>query len=514
MKIFSPKQLYEADNITIANNKISSTDLMEHAATQVFVWMHQRLQGAQVKIHIFCGIGNNGGDGLVLARHLIQHGYNAETYVVNYSDKRSQDFLINYDRIKELTKTWPTMISDADGFPEVSSEDIIVDAVFGMGLNRPVADWLKHIIQDINASGAYVLAIDVPSGMYCEKACDDADAIVYAHHVLTFQAPKLAFFLPETGRFIEQWEALDIGLDRDYLGLAEVNSDLVTKQDILQLYRPRKKFSHKGDYGHSLIIGGSYGKIGAVTLASRSCLTAGAGLVTAYVPKCGYDIIQTAVPEAMVLTSEEEKFISNISHDLDPTVIGIGMGLGTDTKTQQAFVDLVTNNSVPLVIDADGINIFAKHKNLLGKLPGQTVLTPHKGELRRLIGDWKNDFDMLEKVKKLSAENDLVIVIKGAHTLTVYKEHIYVNATGNPGMATAGSGDVLAGIITGLISQGYDAVEATVLAVYLHGSAGDIAINETSYQGLLASDIINHIGSAFMALFNVPEIEQQPAREE
>lgn len=510
MKIFSAKQIYEADKFTIKSQQITSDELMERAAIQIFNWMHLRLQGAPVKIQVFCGIGNNGGDGLAVARHLVEHGYTIEVYVVNYNDKRSKDFLLNLDRLKER-KVWPNFINGVDDFPVINKEDIVLDAIFGIGLNRKPDKWVINLIQHINVSKSFILSVDLPSGLFPDKFTAEEESIVKSNFVLSFQAPKLIFFLPETGIFINQWEILDIGLDPEYLQKTETTYELIGINEVLPMYIPREKFAHKGIYGHSLIIGGSYGKIGSVQLSSKSCLFSGSGLVTALVPKCGYLPLQTALPEVMVITSEDEMLVSNIDFDIQPTVIGIGVGLGTSDKVSKSFSKFIKTNKVPLVIDADGVNMLSLDKELLKKLPAQTVLTPHPKELQRLIGDWKNDFEKLEKVKAFSSAYDCIIVIKGANTITIYKDKGFVNTTGNPGMATAGSGDVLTGIITGLIAQQYEPLHAAIFGVYLHGRAGDIAVESYGYQSLTASAIIENIGDAYIDLFKVPE---QPIQEE
>ncbi len=504
MKIFSASQIYEADKSTIKNQGITSDELMERAARQVFDWMHLRMQGSAVKIHLFCGIGNNGGDGLVVARLLKEHDYKIAVYVVNYSEKRSDDFLINLGRLKDL-KVWPDFISANSELPEISSDDIVVDAIFGIGLNRSPANWVADLIHHLNRSQAFTLSIDVPSGLFLDKVPEDSKGIVRANHTLTFQVPKLIFFLPQTGIYSNGWELLNIGLDQEYLDQTETDYQLISKSEVLQGYRPREKFSHKGTYGHSLLVGGSYGKIGAVLLASKACLHSGSGLVTAYIPRCGYVPMQAGLPEVMVITDEGEERISKINFDMDPTVIGIGIGMGTDKETITAFSNFLKNNKAPLVVDADALNILSTNKELLKYLPSKTVLTPHPKELERLIGSWKDDFEKLEKAKSFSRKFDCVIVIKGANTIILYDDKGYVNTTGNPGMATGGSGDVLTGIITGLIAQGYKPLQATIFGVYLHGRAGDLAVEKTGYQALTASEIINSLGDAFLDLFKVAE---------
>jgi len=513
VKVFSKDQIYEGDKLTAEKQNISSTDLMERAGTQIFDWIHKRMQGAQVPIHVFCGIGNNGGDGLVLARHLITHGYNVNTFIINCSDKRSKDFLINYDRIKNVTKKWPVLLSCAEDFPEINSDDIIVDSVFGIGLNRPVDVWVKKMFMHFRESKAYTLAIDIPSGLFVDKPVTDEDAVVWAGFTLSFASPKLVFFLPETAKYTVQWEILDIGLDQEFLFTTETEVELIGKHEVLPNYIPREKYSHKGQFGHALIIGGSYGKIGAVTLASRAALSAGSGLVSAYVPKCGYQALQASFPEAMVITDTDEEKITAIKFDIEPTVVGFGIGVGTDTKTANAFEVFLKTNKAPLVIDADGINILSKKKALLKLLPEATVLTPHPKELERLMGKWKNDFDKLKKIKAFSKKHKVILVVKGANTITVFEDKLYVNTTGNPGLSTAGSGDVLTGVITGLISQGYNPLKATIFGVYLHGKSADIAVEDFGYQSLIASHVIDYLGEAYIDLFKQPEQPQEQEEE-
>jgi len=452
------------------------------------------------------------GDGIALARHLQEHGYNIAVYVVNYSKKRSKDFLINLERLKDR-KIWPEFLDSDCKFPEIGRDDIIVDAIFGIGLNRAPDDWVVELMSHLHRTEAFILSVDIPSGLFTNKLPADKNAVIKSNYVLSFQAPKLVFFLPETGIYSNQWEVLDIGLDPEYLMTTDTEYELIGKNEVLPFYVPREKFSHKGSHGHVLIIGGSKGKIGSVQLAARACLNTGSGLVTAYVPECGYMPLQTALPEAMVLTDGDDS-ISKIEFEMEPDVIGIGIGLGTDESTSKAFGDFLKKNKTPLVIDADGLNILSKNKTLLKKLPGQSVLTPHPKELERLIGEWKDDFDKIEKTQAFSKTYNCIIVIKGAHSVTIYGDKGYVNTTGNPGMATAGSGDVLTGVITGFLAQGYEPLKATLFGVYLHGRAGDIAVEQTGYQSLIASNIIDAIGIAFIDLFKIPEPLQQVEEKE
>ncbi len=504
MRIFSADQIYQADKFTIEKHGIKSDDLMERASLEIFNWFHLRMQGAQVKIHLFCGIGNNGGDGIALARHFFEHGYNIEVNVVNYSEKRSPDFLANLNRLKER-KIWPNFIDSNSPFPKIGPDDIIVDAIFGIGLNREPDRWVKTLIEYLNHTEAFIVSVDVPSGLFMDRIAKSGEGIVKSNFILSFQAPKLMFFLPENGPYIENWQVLDIGLDPEFLLGTETDYELVTKHELLAWYIPRKKYSHKGSYGHSLLIGGTHGKIGAIILAANASLRAGTGLLTAMVPNCGYLPMQSAVPEAMVLSDQDERIITEINFDIAPTAIGIGTGMGQDAKTKKAFGDFLKNNKVPLVVDADALNLLSTGKTLLKKLPPQSILTPHDKEFERLVGEWEDDFDKLKKAKEFSKKYDCILVLKGAHTITIYKDKGYINTTGNPGMATAGSGDVLTGVITALVAQGYAPLRAAVFGVYLHGRAGDVGAEIRGYLALTAGDLIEYLGDALLDLFKLPE---------
>ncbi|WP_340076439.1 NAD(P)H-hydrate dehydratase [Leptobacterium sp. I13] len=505
MNILTVEQLYEADKFTIQKQKITSDELMERAATCCFNSFHLSHKELKPKIHIFCGTGNNGGDGLVLCRLLKAQGYDVAAYEVNFSQQRSKDFQINRDRLKSLNYE-PTIISNEKDFPKIEANDLIVDALFGIGLNRKPDTWVAALIEYLNQTQAFIYSIDIPSGMYMYAVPENQEAVIKADHVWTFQLPKLVFFLPQTGQYIKNWEVLDIGLDMDFIKNTKSNIHLVIEDTAHSLYRPREKFTHKGTYGHSFIVGGSYGKIGAVVLSSKSCLKVGAGLVTTYVPECGYDIMQTAVPEVMVLTDERKDVLSEIIYDFTPTVVGIGMGIGTSNETKEAFLKFLEGNKAPLVIDADGLNILSKQKKGLQLLPPKSILTPHPKELERLIGTWENDFDKLEKAKAFAQKHAVILVLKGAHTITINEDHLYINTTGNPGMATAGSGDVLAGMITGLVSQGHDPLKAAIFGVYLHGKAGDCAAAQHGEEALTATALIDAIGEAYRTIISKDKI--------
>lgn len=511
MKILNRAQIYEADKHTLAAQEISSTDLMERAATRIFEWLDKRLQGAPLNIHIFCGIGNNGGDGLVLARQLVEHGYHVEVYVVKYSTSRSTEFLTNLKRLK-ARKIWPEYLDSDSPIPELSHEDLIVDCIFGIGLNRPPEPWIGLLFQALNSSKAFILSIDMPSGMYMDRPVEDPEKVISASHVLTFGGPKLVFFLPQTGNLVRQWEVLDIGLDKGYLQGVEAQYTMIQGGQLQSAYRRRSKFSHKGTYGHALILGGSHGKIGAVALASKAALLSGAGLVTACVPECGYIPLQSLLPEVMVQTTPGMEQHVELPEGAAGQTMGIGMGMGTGPAVQKAFLSWLKLQKKPVLLDADALNILSANPEAFRFIPGQSILTPHPGELKRLLGAWKDDFEKLDKALEFALKWKCILLIKGAHTVVLHSGKGEINSTGNPGMATAGSGDVLSGIITGLLASGYPPIQAARLGVYLHGRAGDIMAKETGYEALTASAILSGIGGAFKELSG--EVTQTEVQDE
>ncbi|MGB1451647.1 MAG: NAD(P)H-hydrate dehydratase, partial [Marinirhabdus sp.] len=402
-------------------------------------------------------------------------------------------------------------IQSAD-FPKITAKDIAIDALFGIGLNRPPEGWVKKLVQHINRSSAFTLSIDIPSGLFANKPGTDPTAVVKPNHTLTFQTPKLSFFLPGTGKFVPHFEVIDIGLDQEYLHTTQPLAQLITKAAARNFYKQREKYTHKGTYGHSLIIAGSYGKMGAAVLAARAAARAGSGLVSVFVPQCGYETLQTSFPEAMVFTDAEPGVISKIEFDIKPTSTAIGMGIGTNGLTEKALREFLKKTNYPIVIDADALNIISKKKTLQKLIPKNSILTPHPGELKRLIGPWADDFEKIEKTKKLATALNAIVVVKGADTLTVFNGQLYINASGNPGMATGGTGDALAGVLCGLLAQGYDPLIAAVFGVYLHGSSGNIASQQQGFEAMIASDVIANLGPAFLELF-APNAEERQKKQ-
>lgn len=500
MKILSTEQIRQADAFTIENEPIESINLMERAATKVFEWLYRRINRETV-IKIFCGMGNNGGDGLVLARLLYEQDIVPQVFMVRYSDKMSYDCDANYYRLLNETKVPVFDIMTENDFPIISDGNVIVDAIFGSGLNRPPHGMTADLISYLNQVTAIRIAIDVPSGLFSD--CPSALGFIFkADYTLSFQCPKLAFLMPENDCYVGKYEILNIGLHPKYLNEVDTHNLLVSREMIKPILHHRPKFSHKGTYGHALLIAGSARMIGAALLSAKSCLRSGAGLLSVHIPKCAQLPLLASVPEAITDLDTSDYFFSDVDNLQAYTAIGIGPGLGKAEETARALKRLIQEAKVPLVIDADALNILAENPTWIPFLPAKTILTPHPKEFERLAGTrFQTSFERLEKQREMSMRNNLIIVLKGAHTsITFPNGTCFFNSTGNPGMATAGSGDVLTGIILSLLAQHYSPEEASVLGVYLHGLAGDIAAEETSYESLIASDITEHLGKAFLQM--------------
>jgi len=505
MKILTSQQIRAADEYTITHEPITSVDLMERAANACVEWITEKFN-TEFSFHIICGLGNNGGDGLAIARLLADKNYTVNVYVIDHSENRSPDFLTNYSRLTSLSKNNLQVkeiksVEEFKGSFKINTQSVIVDALFGTGLNKPIQGLTADIIKAINTLPLTIIAIDVPSGLYCDELNELTDLIVRANFTLTFQFPKLSFMLPETAPFVGDFSVLDIRLHTDFITNIHTPNYFVTKEDVQSFLKKRAKIAHKGNFGHALIIAGSYGKIGAAVLASKACIHAGAGLLTTHVPKAGYEIMQISLPEAMVSIDNDEHYISNLIKLDNYNAIGIGPGIGTEQQTQNVLKLLIQNTKVPLVIDADAINILSENKTWLAFIPANSVLTPHPKEFERVTGKAKNSFERLQKQREFSIKNNVYVVLKGAHTSISCPDGIvFFNSTGNPGMATAGSGDVLTGIITALIAQGYNSKQACILGVYLHGLAGDFAAIEKSEEGMTSADIITHLSQGFLYL--------------
>lgn len=496
MKILTSEQIRRIDAETIKREEIPSLELMKRAATAFYNRFTERFPDRGTPVLIFAGVGNNGGDGLVVARLLHKSGYSVRVCIVEYSDHYTEDCAHNVRRIKAENIAYIKIKEEKD-IPDMSGYDVLIDGIFGTGLSREVSGITAAVIERINESGKPVICIDVPSGLFLDRRTPFA---VHATETITFQIPKLALYLPENQAYTGNVTIVPIGLNKEAIGKAESDVSLTEKGAIKALLKPLLKFAHKGTEGHALIIGGSLGKTGSVCLASKAALKTGCGLVTACLPKCGVPVIQANFPEAMAIADGGETHLSAIEYDLHPDAIGIGVGMGQHAETQQALLGFLKRNNAPLVIDADGLNILAQHREWLSLLPAKTILTPHPKELSRLIGEWSDDYDKIQKARVFAREHDLVLVVKGAYSLIMDREYLYLNSTGTPALATAGSGDVLTGMITSLLAQGYDPLQAARVGVYLHGLSAEIAVQHIHPRAFIASDIIDHIGKAYREL--------------
>jgi NAD(P)H-hydrate epimerase len=498
MKILPVGKIREADAYTIANEPVASIDLMERAATCCYRWLKKRIDSSR-RVLIFCGLGNNGGDGLVIARLMAQGNSNIELFVIRHSNKCSDDFQANFERLKDAGPIKCADLFEEDELPLINPEDVVVDAIFGSGLGKPVSGFPARIIRHINESQALIVSIDMPSGLFCDEHTDTrAGAAVNADYTLSFQLPKLAFMFAENDSLVGEWKLFDIGLHADFIEEAKTKNFLLTRKIAGSMLKHRTKFAHKGHFGHALLIAGSYGKMGASVLASKACLRSGAGLLHTHTPIKGSAVIQTAVPEAMLTIDPDEDCFSALP-DLGPfTAIGIGPGIGLCMKTQNALKLLIQNTAVPLLIDADAITILGENKTWISFLPKNSIFTPHPKEFERLVGKAKDDFHRNQLQREFCVKYSVYVVLKGAHTCICGPDGVcYFNTTGNPGMATGGSGDVLTGLILGLLAQRYNPGEACMLGVYLHGLAGDLAAKKQGFEALIAGDIIKQIGKAF-----------------
>ncbi len=491
MKILNAAQIKELDTFTIENEPIESIKLMERAATAFVRWFTEKFRKEQ-KVVLFCGSGNNGADGLAIARMLLQKMFEVEIYHVTSSSKTtSPNFQINEEQLSHLGVITP--IATLKDIPNLTNDIVLIDALFGSGINKPLEGIYTDVIAAINTANATVVAVDMPSGLYMDTQ-NESSTIVKADYTISFQVPKLAFMLPQHQEYVGDWYILYIGLSRAFIEEAKTTYYYSDENLIRNLIQKRSKFSHKGNYGKALIVAGSYGMMGAAVICAKGCLRSGTGLVKAYVPEAGFFILQNDLPEVIVLTDPNAEIITTLPDLTEFSAIGIGPGLGEHKETVAAFEKLLNTTKLPLVIDASALNILSKNKALLDKIPVNSILTPHFVEFERLFGKVENDYERLEKTKAFCKQQHVYMVLKGAHSAIVNPEGIvYFNSTGNPGMAKAGSGDVLTGIITGLLAQGYSSQDASLLGVFLHGYAGDAAARKLSQQSMLASDIVDGI---------------------
>lgn len=500
MYILSAEDIRRWDEYTLQHEPIASIDLMERAASACVQWIRETSYASR-PIHIFCGKGNNGGDGLAIARMLAEDGQQVTVHILEFGHFGTDDFQTNLGRLHQQGKVDIRFIQDATHFHPFAEDDIIVDALFGTGLNRGLGSVTAELVQHINKAGRPVIAIDLPSGLFADRS-SKGEAVIEATHTLSFQCYKLGLIMAENYRYFGTVHILDIGLHPDFPKLFAHRFEWVDARLAAPIYQPRKAYVHKGTVGHALLIAGSYGKMGAAVLSAMGCLRAGAGLLTCHIPSAGMPILQISVPEAMLMTDFNSSYVTKLETETDRfDAIGIGPGIGTAQETRQLLRELLDSWRGPLVIDADALNNISMQPAFLTMLPSGTLLTPHPKEFERLFGADADDFARVEKALTKAKELGIVIILKGHHTLIASPDgRGYFNSSGNPGMATAGSGDLLTGILTGLLAQGYLPLQAALLGVYLHGLAGDLAAEKLGVEALLASDMAKELGNAFKML--------------
>jgi ADP-dependent NAD(P)H-hydrate dehydratase / NAD(P)H-hydrate epimerase len=499
MKILSATQIRELDAYTIAHEPIASIDLMERAASAFVQWFLEKFDDRDIPVVIFCGSGNNGGDGLAVARMLLYEFYNVQVFCCEISKNQSADYLENLSRIPEYSNLSVLPLAEGDEVPPLPPQAILIDALLGTGISRPIEGFWADFIQTLNQFSGIKVSIDLPSGLIADTSTSGTSFC--AGYTFCFETPKLAFFLPENAAKVGEWSYASIGLDPDFIAQTATPYHYLTIADVQSFVKHRTKFAHKGQYGHALLIAGSQGMMGAALLSGRAVLRSGAGLLTIHAPACGYVILQTGLPEAMV-SSDRHHFNFSELPDLEKyAAIGVGCGLGQKDFTVRGMDELLNNiGSKPLVLDADALNIIAA-QNWQSRIPAGSILTPHPKEFSRLFGDAPDDFARLDLLRKSAQQYKIYIIRKGAHSAIALPDgQVWFNSTGNPGMATGGSGDVLTGILTSLLAQGYPAEHACKLGVFLHGLAGDLAAESLGHEALLASDIVDHLGGAFQDL--------------
>lgn len=503
MKIFTAAQIHELDNYTITHEPVKSIDLMERAAKAITRAIMDEWTD-RTPVVVFAGPGNNGGDALAVARLLAEENYKVSAYLFNIHNKLSDDCATNKQRLidgKRLDHfTEVTLNFDP---PELTSDMLVIDGLFGSGLNKPLMGGFASLVKYINQCPVKVVSIDIPSGLMCEDNTYNIHSnIIRADLTLTLQQKKLSMMLADCQKYIGRLRVLDIRLSQEFIEKTECNCSILEEQDVREMLLPRDDFAHKGSMGNALIVAGSYGMAGASVLATRACLRSGVGKVTAHTPKRNYLVMQMAVPEAVLQMDHEETYFSESVDSTDFDALGIGPGIGQIENTAIALIGQIRRTACPIVVDADALNILANHQAWMQQLPAGIIMTPHPKEFDRMAGSASaNDYERLIRAQQMAEHIKGYILLKGHYSaLCMPDGHIVFNSTGNSGMATAGSGDVLTGILTALLARGYDKATACQMGMYLHGLAGDLAAKEVGKESLVASDIIRFLPKAFLKL--------------
>lgn len=504
MKIFESHIIPELDNATCEAQRIDSLQLMERAANTVACEIISRFLPTQ-RIVVIAGPGNNGGDALAAARILFEQGYKkVEVFLFNVLGKISHDCDEEKKRIITMEGIDFTEVKRDFQPPYLGENDVVVDGLFGSGLKYPLQGGFLSLAKYVNASGAYVISIDIPSGLFGEwNSGMIRDYMVKADLTLTFEFPRLSFFFGENAGVLGEWKVLDIDLDKAKMKETSTDFMYVEMRNVRPFLKPRGKFTGKRDYGSVLMMTGSIGMIGASVMSAKACLRSGAGLVTVHSARYAMPVVQTSVPEAMFEPDRNEHYITDMTVHHSHQAVAIGPGIGTHDRTIDALENFLKTCETPLVLDADALNCMARRPQLLSLIPANTIITPHAGEFDRLFGEHEDSETRLKKAIDMAKFYNIIIVLKGHYTATVRPTgKVYFNSTGNPGMATAGSGDVLTGVIAALLAQGFRPEHAATVGVFVHGLAGDIAVKENGEYGVMASDIANNCGRAIKAIIN------------
>ena len=501
MKIFPSSSIKKLDAYTIENEPIASIDLMERAATVLTKAITDRWN-TETPVTIFAGPGNNGGDALAVARMMAEKGYKIEVFLFNTKGELSPDCQTNKELVEMMEEVKFHEISTQFVPPVLTPDHLVIDGLFGSGLNKPLSGGFAAVVKYINSSPAMVVAIDIPSGLMGEDNTYNIQAnIIRADLTLSLQLPKLAFLFAENEQFVGEWQLLDIGLSEEAINEKETDFALTEHGDMPPMLKVRSKFAHKGNFGRALLIAGSQGMAGASVLAARACLRSGIGLLTVHIPFCNNFIVQTSVPEAMTEIDINDVRFSCATDTDDYQAVGIGPGLGKAGDTEAALLEQIESCQTPMVVDADALNLLGEHRSYIGRLPKGSILTPHPKELERLVGKCQNSYERLTKACELAQSTGVHLILKGAYSAVITPEgKCWFNSTGNSGMATGGSGDVLTGVVLALLAQGYATETAARLAAYVHGLAGDIARKKHGAMGMTAGDIVDCLPLAWRML--------------
>ena len=502
MKIFTSAQIRELDHYTIEHEPIKSIDLMERAAEALTKTITE-LWDTETPFIVFAGPGNNGGDALAVTRKLINKGYSAKAYLFNVKGTLSPDCNINKERLREMGNEALVEITREFEPPTLTRETVVIDGLFGSGINKPLGGGFAAVVNYINQSESKVVSIDIPSGLMTEdNSFNVQQNIIRADLTLTLGMKKLCMMMADNKKFIGKLEVLDIGLSKEFIDKTEAQCSILEEHTVRSMMKERSNYAHKGSMGHALLIAGSYGMAGEAILASKACLRSGAGKLTIHTPSKNNDIMQISVPEAIMQPDSNEENFSSLPDTNLYDAIGVGPGLGTSDSSAIALVSLIRSAKKSMVIDADALNILATHRTWIQQLPEGLIYTPHPKEFDKFYGsEAANDYDRLMKARDMAQRLQGYIILKGHHSaLCIPNGQIIFNSTGNAGMATAGSGDVLTGILTALLARGYTPKEAAMIGMYLHGLAGDYAARELGMESLIASDIIQYLPKAFKKL--------------